>query len=168
MDYGTELEHEATYDTAVAVKTPHTSFLSNCGDISHSVDELKKRMSQAKSDLSEAIDEADAEKIIALRSELNALPVRITATQIAATKTRLEEIESEMLTCDEKIKLIRSSQVSRKIELQEKIKELDPYWEKYNACGLHMSFVNNDIQLLRGERVEKRALLFSLSEKIKN
>jgi len=134
-----------------------------------SVDDLKKLEGDLKAELETALTSADisADSIIDIRERLSRLPLKITAAQIAELRTRLEEIESELLSCEESGKLIRSVQVARKVELQEQLKQLEPYWERYNVCGVKTSFVNNDIQLLRMERREKKALLFSLSEEIR-
>lgn len=165
-----DFEEETTNYTASARKTPDTSIVRKSGGNSPSVDDLKKLETNLKAELETALSasEIDADAIVEIREKLSRLPLKISAANITELKTRLETIESEFMTCEDKLKLIRAVQLQRKIELQEKQKELEPYWHKYNRCAEEMSFVQNDIALLRMERREKRALLFSLSEQIKN
>jgi hypothetical protein len=122
-----------------------------------------------KTELETALEatDIDAEKIVDIRERLSQIPLKIVAAKIAETKKKLNEIHDSLLTADENKKLIHSVLVQRRIELEEKLKELEPFWERYNRCGVQTSFVNNEIELLRIARRENKALLFSLSDEIR-
>lgn len=164
MDY----EHKMNYDAALPEKTPDEAVVRNCGHTLLTADELRHRQTEAKEELNAAIADVDTEKIISLRNELDALPIRVTAAKITETKKRLEEIETELSTNEENLRLIRAVQLQRKNQLLQKLEEIQPYRDRYNECDVQTSYVNNDIELLRMERREKKSLLFSLSESIKN
>jgi hypothetical protein len=135
------------------------------------VAELEQLQDELTAQLETALsseNDIDPDLIIKIRERLSQFPVKIIAAKIAAAKKRLQEIHDELLTADENKKLISSVQLQRKIELNEKLKELEPFYEKYNRCGVELSFVNNEIELLRIARRENRALLFSLSDEIRN
>jgi hypothetical protein len=134
-----------------------------------SVSELEKLEQELNAGLETALtsDEISADSIISIRQRLSELPLKIAAARITELKTRLGQIEDELLTADENKRLIRSIQVERNKELQEKLAELDPYWTRYNKCVLETSYVDNEVELLRLERREKKAELFSLSDAIR-
>jgi hypothetical protein len=131
------------------------------------LEQLQHELETALDTALSAIDEVDADSIIKIRERLTQIPLKITAAKIAETKARLNEIHDELLTAEDNKKLINSIQVQRKIELNEKLKECEEFWERYNVCGVQTSFVNNNIQLLRIARRENQALLFSLSDEIR-
>jgi hypothetical protein len=131
--------------------------------------ELIKVEENLKAELETALasDEIDAGLIISIRERLAQLPLKISAARISELRTRLGQIEDELLTADENKNLIRQVQEQRKAELQEQLKNLEPYYERFNLCSVQTSFVNNDIEMLRIERKEKRSQLFSLSDEIR-
>ncbi len=131
--------------------------------------ELMKVEQNLKAELETALssDDIDADSIISIRERLTQLPTKITAARIAETKKRLQEIHDELITCEQNKNLIRQVQEQRKIELQEQLKNLEPFYERFNICSVQTSFVNNDIEILNIERREKRAKLFSLSDEIR-
>ncbi len=126
-------------------------------------DELTAQLETALS----SENDIDPDLIIKIRERLAQMPVKITAARISECKTKLNEIHDELLTADENKRLIQSVQVERKNELNLKLKELEPFWENFNRCGVELSFVDNEIELLRMSRREKKALLFSLSDEIR-
>jgi hypothetical protein len=114
-----------------------------------------------------ATDEIDADSITLIRQRLKQFPLQITAAKIVELKKRLNEIHDNLLLAEDSKKLIQQIQIQRKLELNEKLKELEPFWERYNQCAVQLSFVNNNEQLLRVARRESKALLFSLSDEIR-
>jgi DNA repair exonuclease SbcCD ATPase subunit len=112
-------------------------------------------------------DDIDADLIISIRQGLSGLPLKLQAARIGELKTRLGQIEDELMTADENKRLIRAVMTQRNKELQEKLKALEPFYERYNECRLQTSYIDNEIELLRVSRKEKKAELFSLSEAIR-
>ncbi len=126
-------------------------------------DEMKANLETLLS----ATDEVDADSITLIRQKLKDLPLQITAKRIEETKKKLREIENSLLTCDDNKRRITSVMVERKRELNEQLDLITPFYERYNLCGLQLSYVANDLQLLLGARREKKALLFSLGDEIR-
>jgi DNA repair exonuclease SbcCD ATPase subunit len=112
-------------------------------------------------------DDIDADSIISIRQRLSGLPLKLQAARITELKTRLGQIEDELMTADENKRLIRAVMTQRNKELQEKLKALEPFYERYNECRLQTSYIDNEIELLRVTRRERKAELFSLSEAIR-
>ncbi len=139
------------------------------GEPAQTVAALNQLEQDLKAELETALtsDDIDADSIILIRQRLSQLPLKITAAQITELKTRLGQIEDELLNAGENKKLIRAVMVQRNLELQEKLKEIEPFWERYNACILQTSYVDNDIEILNIERREKRSKLFSFSDEIR-
>jgi chromosome segregation ATPase len=134
-----------------------------------SVSELENLEQDLKAELETALtsDDIDADSIISIRQGLSDLPLKLTAARITELKTRLGQIEDELMTADENKRLIRAVMTQRNKELQEKLKALEPFYERYNECRLQTSYIDNEIELLRVSRREKKAELFSLSEAIR-
>ncbi len=134
-----------------------------------SVSELENLEQDLKAELETALtsDDIDADSIISIRQGLSDLPLKLTAARITELKTRLGQIEDELMTADENKRLIRAVMTQRNKELQEKLKALEPFYERYNECRLQTSYIDNEIELLRVSRKEKKAELFSLSEAIR-
>jgi hypothetical protein len=126
-------------------------------------DELTAQLETALS----SENDIDPDLIISIRSRLNALPLKITAAKIAETKARLNEIHDELLTAEQNKRLKRGEQLERKNELNEKLRELDPFYERYNESTVQLSFISIEEDGLRIARREHKALLFSLSDSIK-
>jgi chromosome segregation ATPase len=134
-----------------------------------SVSELENLEQDLTAQLETALtsDDIDADSIISIRQRLSDLPLKLTAARITELKTRLGQIEDELMTADENKRLIRAVMTQRNKELQEKLKALEPFYERYNECRLQTSYIDNEIELLRVSRKEKKAELFSLSEAIR-
>ncbi|RIJ90535.1 MAG: hypothetical protein DCC44_10495 [Acidobacteria bacterium] len=164
MDYLTE----TTYDTASAQKTPHRAVSAPAIDTSATAKVLTDRLAEAKAELADAIDAGDLERMNEARSLIKSLPEQITLATIRELRERLDEIELELQKNDEKRKLIRDVVVKCKVELHEKEKELQPYYERYNKIGWEQSFAENERESLLQERRERRAKLFALSDQLKN
>ena len=165
MDFEMEFEHEATYHTASAVKTPDSVFVRNCGGTPPT--DLNKLEAELNAEMDSALKSADAVTIFDIRKRLARLPLMRTAADIEATRNRLAEIELALEAVKEKDKLIRPVLALRKEELQAKIDELAPYREAYEKCITELGFADNELQLLRVERREKKARLFNLTADLK-
>ncbi len=126
-------------------------------------DELTAQLETALS----SENDIDPDLIIKIREGLAQMPVKITAARISECKTKLNEIHDELLTAEQNKQLIRAEQLERKNELNLKLDEIQPFYERYNESSLRLSFIENDEALLRIARRENRALLFSLSEDIR-
>jgi len=166
MDFEMELEHEMTYDTASTVKAPDSAFVRNCGGTPPT--DLNQLEADLNAELDTALESADAMTIFEVRKRLAKLPLMRTASDIETTRSRLAEIELKLEAVKERDKLIRSVLALRKAELQAKIDELIPYREAYEKCVTELGFADNELQLLRQERREKKARLFSLTADLKN
>jgi uncharacterized protein YdcH (DUF465 family) len=139
------------------------------GEAALTVAELMKLEDDLKIELETALtaDDIDANEIIYFRERLTQIPVKLAAARISELKTRLNEIHDEILTAEQNKQLIRAEQLERKKELNLKLDEIQPFYDRYEDCSLRLSFITIEEEGLRIARRENRALLFSLSEDIR-
>jgi uncharacterized protein YdcH (DUF465 family) len=139
------------------------------GEAALTVAELMKLEDDLKIELETALtaDDIDANEIIYFRERLTQIPVKLAAARISELKTRLNEIHDEILTAEQNKQLIRGEQLERKKELNLKLDEIQPFYDRYENCSLRLSFITIEEEGLRIARRENRALLFSLSEDIR-
>lgn len=129
--------------------------------------DLAIRLITAKEELSDAIAEADFDRMTALRAEIKSLPELITIAEVRETKERLNQIEVDLQKNDEKKRLIRDVVAKCKLELHEKEMELQPLVTAYTKIGWEQSIANTEYEDLLQRRRECKAKLFSLSESLR-
>ena len=169
-----EFNDEMTYQTALATKTPDRAVSAPAIDTSATddatdlrSDALKRLRDEASERLITALDNIDRQQVRTLRTQIRDLDELIQIAEVSELRERLNAIEVELKTNAESRDLIRQVIVLRKSELQEKLDELKPYQERLNKVAWEMSFKENDEELLRMERREKRAKLAELSEALR-
>lgn len=149
MDLGTKTQPRALYASEMASA------------------DLAKRLNEAKEGLSAAIEQADGEAILTFREEIKRLPVLIETAQITELRTRQRELEAELVQNDNAAKLLNQALTVARLELEEAMKAVEPFQEKYLRVHLEKDLVRNKRELLLGEGRSVRVKLHGLTEKMK-
>ena len=129
--------------------------------------ELSARLADAKTQIQVAIDNGDLDLMKKLRAEIRELPEQITLAEIAELKTRIDQLNVELEQNEDTKKLLREMIAQRKSELQTKLDECKPFYENLNQAAWQMSFAQNEYESLLVSRREAKALLFRLSDTLK-
>jgi chromosome segregation ATPase len=156
---------EITNGMALAVKNDSRAIV---GEKPATAEQLRQRLTNAKDELTGAIENADLEQITALRTEIKSLPEQITVKEIYELKLRLLEIEKERQRNTDKIKDIMAVRREKNIQYVEKVRELEPFRQQVDEYETRLSFAKNDDILLLQERRELNAKLFNLSESMRD
>lgn len=129
--------------------------------------ELSARLADAKTQIQAAIDNSDLDLMKKLRAEIRELPEQITLAEIAELKTRIDQLNVELEQNEDTKKLLRVVIAQSKSELQTKLDECKPFYENLNHASWQMSFAQNEYESLLVSRREAKALLFRLSDTLK-
>ena len=129
--------------------------------------ELSRALADAKSELDTAITNTDVERTAELRNLLRSINQELPIVEMAELKERLTQVDLKLQETEDSKKLLREMIAQSKQRLEQKIAEIQPFYDELNQLGLQMSFADNDAELLRMERREKRSRLFNLSDELR-
>ena len=129
--------------------------------------ELSAHLADAKAELDTAITNTDVERTAELRTLIKSIQADLPIVEMAELKERLTQVDLKLQETEDSKKLLRGLIAQSKERLEQKLAEIQPFYEELNQLGLEMSFADNDAELLRMERREKRSRLFNLSDELR-